>query len=114
MDSLKYYLGPTCPSLLRSVGGLPLKQLFQEWPAERAGGLRPSSTHLDTVRLWMECPKRLLPPTGYTKSIDVWAVGCILAEMLSNRPIFPGKHYLDQVNLQSRQIVNGKYTETSV
>ena len=28
----------------------------------------------------------------------MWAVGCILAEMLSNRPIFPGKHYLDQLN----------------
>lgn len=26
------------------------------------------------------------------------SVGCILAEMLSNRPIFPGKHYLDQLN----------------
>uniref|UniRef100_A0A182MML1 mitogen-activated protein kinase n=1 Tax=Anopheles culicifacies TaxID=139723 RepID=A0A182MML1_9DIPT len=38
------------------------------------------------------------PPKGYTKSIDIWSVGCILAEMLSNRPIFPGKHYLDQLN----------------
>uniref|UniRef100_A0A8I3SCQ1 Mitogen-activated protein kinase n=1 Tax=Canis lupus familiaris TaxID=9615 RepID=A0A8I3SCQ1_CANLF len=35
---------------------------------------------------------------GYTKSIDIWSVGCILAEMLSNRPIFPGKHYPDQLN----------------
>ncbi|KAG2471313.1 MK01 kinase, partial [Polypterus senegalus] len=35
---------------------------------------------------------------GYTKSIDIWSVGCVLAEMLSNRPIFPGKHYLDQLN----------------
>ena len=38
------------------------------------------------------------PGKGYTKSIDIWSVGCILAEMLSNRPIFPGKHYLDQLN----------------
>ena len=38
------------------------------------------------------------PLQGYTKSIDIWSVGCILAEMLSNRPIFPGKHYLDQLN----------------
>lgn len=36
---------------------------------------------------------------SYTKSIDIWSVGCILAEMLSNRPLFPGKHYLDQLNL---------------
>lgn len=35
---------------------------------------------------------------GYTKSIDIWSVGCILAEMFSRRAIFPGKHYLDQLN----------------
>ena len=28
----------------------------------------------------------------------MWSVGCILAEMVSNRPLFPGKHYLDQLN----------------
>lgn len=41
----------------------------------------------------------MLNSKGYTKSIDVWSVGCILAEMLNNRPLFPGKHYLDQLNL---------------
>lgn len=30
--------------------------------------------------------------------MDMWSVGCILAEMLRNRPIFPGNHYLDQIN----------------
>lgn len=25
-------------------------------------------------------------------TVDVWSVGCILAEMLINRPLFPGKH----------------------
>lgn len=25
-------------------------------------------------------------------TVDIWSVGCILAEMISNRPIFPGKH----------------------
>ncbi|RZF33733.1 hypothetical protein LSTR_LSTR017443 [Laodelphax striatellus] len=40
----------------------------------------------------------MLNSKGYTKSIDMWSVGCILAEMISNRPIFPGKHYLDQLN----------------
>ena len=29
--------------------------------------------------------------------MDMWSVGCILAEMLSNRPMFPGKNYLDQI-----------------
>ena len=28
----------------------------------------------------------------FSPPVDIWSVGCILAEMLSNRPIFPGKH----------------------
>ena len=33
------------------------------------------------------------------QSIDVWAVGCILAEMLSGRPLFPGRDYSHQLDL---------------
>ena len=41
----------------------------------------------------------MLNSKAYTKAIDVWSVGCILAEMLGNRALFPGKHYLNQLNL---------------
>lgn len=47
---------------------------------------------------WYRAPEIMLNSKGYTKSIDVWSVGCILAEMLSNKALFPGKHYLDQLN----------------
>ena len=29
----------------------------------------------------------------------MWSVGCILAEMLGRRPIFPGKNFIDQLTL---------------
>jgi len=48
---------------------------------------------------WYRAPEIMLNSKGYSKAIDVWSVGCILAEMINNRPIFPGKHYLDQLNL---------------
>jgi mitogen-activated protein kinase 1/3 len=48
---------------------------------------------------WYRAPEIMLNSKGYSKAIDVWSVGCILAELFSNRPIFPGKHYLDQLNL---------------
>lgn len=35
----------------------------------------------------------------YTKAIDVWSVGCILAEMLSGKPLFPGRDYHHQLSL---------------
>ena len=41
---------------------------------------------------WYRAPEIMLNSKGYTKSIDIWSVGCILAEMLSNRALFPGKH----------------------
>ncbi|XP_055347262.1 LOW QUALITY PROTEIN: mitogen-activated protein kinase ERK-A-like [Paramacrobiotus metropolitanus] len=47
---------------------------------------------------WYRAPETMLNSRGYTKAIDIWSVGCIFAEMISSRPIFPGKHYLDQLN----------------
>ena len=35
---------------------------------------------------------------GYTKAMDIWSVGCIVAEMFCNKPLFPGKNYLDQIS----------------
>nr|CAD60453.1 extracellular signal-regulated protein kinase [Marthasterias glacialis] len=47
---------------------------------------------------WYRAPEIMLNSKGYNKSIDIWSVGCILSEMLNGKPIFPGKHYLDQLN----------------
>ncbi|KXT13832.1 hypothetical protein AC579_36 [Pseudocercospora musae] len=35
---------------------------------------------------------------SYTKAIDVWSVGCILAELLGSKPFFKGRDYVDQLN----------------
>lgn len=39
----------------------------------------------------------------YTKAIDVWSVGCILAEMLSGKPLFPGKDCKSNLDSDSQQ-----------
>lgn len=48
------------------------------------------------VTRWYRAPEVMLTEGSYAKSIDVWSVGCILAEMMGRRPIFPGKDYIDQ------------------
>jgi serine/threonine protein kinase len=37
----------------------------------------------------------------YTKAIDVWSVGCIFAELLKRKPMFPGDDYIHQLQLIS-------------
>lgn len=35
----------------------------------------------------------------YTKAIDVWSVGCIFAELLGTKPLFPGDDYIHQLRI---------------
>lgn len=51
------------------------------------------------VTRWYRAPEVMLTFKEYTKAIDVWAVGCILAEMISGKPIFPGNDYHHQLSL---------------
>lgn len=33
----------------------------------------------------------------YTKSVDMWSIGCILGEMYSGKPVFPGNSTINQI-----------------
>ncbi|KZS98227.1 mitogen-activated protein kinase [Sistotremastrum niveocremeum HHB9708] len=48
---------------------------------------------------WYRAPEIMLTFKQYTKAIDVWSVGCILAEMLSGKALFPGRDYHHQLTL---------------
>lgn len=41
----------------------------------------------------------MLSSHEYTKSVDMWSVGCTLGEVLTGKFLFPGQHYIEQVNL---------------
>ncbi len=48
---------------------------------------------------WYRAPEMLMGSCKYNKSIDMWSVGCILYELLSARPLFPGKSTKHMFNL---------------
>lgn len=49
------------------------------------------------VTRWYRAPEVVLTACRYTHSVDVWSLGCILAEMLTKRRLFEGKDSLDQI-----------------
>lgn len=49
------------------------------------------------VTKWYCSPRLLLSPNNYTKAIDMWAAGCILAEMLTGCMLFAGTSNLLEV-----------------
>uniref|UniRef100_A0A6N2NBB5 Protein kinase domain-containing protein n=1 Tax=Salix viminalis TaxID=40686 RepID=A0A6N2NBB5_SALVM len=42
------------------------------------------------VTIWYRAPELLLGAKHYTSAIDMWAVGCIFAELLTLKPLFQG------------------------
>ena len=53
------------------------------------------------VTIWYRAPELLLGSRHYTPAVDMWAVGCIFAELLSLRPIFKG----EEVKMDSKKLV---------
>jgi serine/threonine protein kinase len=56
-----------------------------------------SYTH-EVVTLWYRAPEILLGSQLYSIGVDVWAVGCIVAEMFAGRPLFPGDSEIDELH----------------
>ncbi|KAM5568148.1 cyclin-dependent kinase G-2 [Rosa sericea] len=54
-------------------------------------------THL-VVTLWYRAPELLLGAREYSTAIDMWSLGCIMAELLSKEPLFNGKTEFEQLD----------------
>jgi serine/threonine protein kinase len=46
---------------------------------------------------WFRAPELLYGSTNYGQEIDLWSLGCILAELLNLEPVFPGQSDIDQI-----------------
>ncbi|XP_058589694.1 mitogen-activated protein kinase 13 isoform X5 [Neofelis nebulosa] len=50
------------------------------------------------VTRWYRAPEVILSWMHYNQTVDIWSVGCIMAEMLTGKTLFKGKDYLDQLS----------------
>lgn len=50
------------------------------------------------VTLWYRPPELLLGATEYGVGVDLWSMGCILAELLAGKPIMPGRTEVEQLH----------------
>ncbi|XP_074567471.1 putative serine/threonine-protein kinase At1g54610 isoform X1 [Curcuma longa] len=52
----------------------------------------------NVVTLWYRPPELLLGGTHYGVGVDLWSVGCILAELFTGKPILPGRTEVEQLH----------------
>lgn len=48
---------------------------------------------------WYRAPEILVGWANYSAAVDVWAVGCIVAELIGRVPLFPGSDSVKQLDL---------------
>ncbi|XP_063627818.1 cyclin-dependent kinase-like 4 isoform X2 [Cydia splendana] len=62
--------------------------------------ISPGESYTDYVATrWYRAPELLVGDTQYSAPVDVWAIGCVFAELLSSEALWPGKSDLDQLYL---------------
>lgn len=49
------------------------------------------------MTLWYRAPELLLGEEMYSDAIDMWSVGCIMAELILREPLFAAKSEMDQL-----------------
>lgn len=51
------------------------------------------------VTRWYRAPEVMCSARQYDEKVDLWSVGCIFAELLLRKPLFPGGNHIDQLKM---------------
>ncbi|CAB3406305.1 unnamed protein product [Caenorhabditis bovis] len=54
---------------------------------------------INVATRWYRAPELLFGHRQYGPAVDVWSIGCILAELFRGKPIFPGRSELEQISV---------------
>lgn len=61
---------------------------------------------------WYRAPEIMLSWREYSNAIDVWSCGCILAEILGRKPLFPGRDFMHQIHMIIDVLGTPSYADT--
>lgn len=63
------------------------------------GLARPTESEMTgyVATRWYRAPEIMLNWMHYNQTVDIWSVGCIMAELLTGRTLFPGADHIDQL-----------------
>jgi serine/threonine protein kinase len=53
----------------------------------------------NVITRWYKPPEILLGSTQYSTEVDMWGIGCVLFEMITGKPLFPGNDDKHQLKL---------------
>lgn len=56
---------------------------------------------VNLIQFILFCPAWFCIYPQYTPAIDIWSIGCIFAEVLTGKPLFPGKNVVHQLDLMT-------------
>ncbi|KAF9097115.1 Cyclin-dependent kinase 3 [Mortierella sp. GBA35] len=63
----------------------------------RAFGIPLRTYTHEVITLWYRAPEILMGSRHYSTAVDMWSVGCIFAEMITKKPLFPGDSEIDEM-----------------
>ncbi|XP_053425539.1 cyclin-dependent kinase 3 isoform X2 [Nycticebus coucang] len=79
--------------LINELGAIKLA----DFGLARAFGVPLRTYTHEVVTLWYRAPEILLGSKFYSTAVDVWSIGCIFAEMVTRKALFPGDSEIDQL-----------------
>lgn len=81
--------------LVTSTGQLKIA----DFGLARSMDIKMPSYSPEVVTLWYRCPELLVGQKIYNSYVDMWSVGCIIFEIICNRPLFVGKDVQNQIEI---------------
>jgi cyclin-dependent kinase len=63
----------------------------------RAFGMPIQALTHEVITLWYRSPEILLGGKEYSTAVDIWSTACIMVEMITRHPLFPGDSEIDQL-----------------